>query len=249
MKLKTISTGSKGNAYILETNTETLLIECGVTMHNIKKAIDFNVSKIKGCVITHEHGDHSKHAKNLINQGIEIYATPGTFRALKINTQNHRVTQFSKDNNDNWNNQKIGGFTIKPFDINHDAAEPVGFLIHHPECGTTLYLTDTSYSNYVFKGLNNLIIECNYSDQIIEKKLNGKEFLRDRIIGSHMSLETLLEFLGKNDLSKVNNIVLIHLSDSNSNAIEFKNVVKKATNCTVIVAEANQTIELDKTPF
>jgi hypothetical protein len=37
-----------------------------------------------------------------------------------------------------------------------------------------------------------------------------------------MSLETLLELLGKNDLSKVNNIVLIHLSDSNSNAIEFK---------------------------
>jgi hypothetical protein len=59
-----------------------------------------------------------------------------------------------------------------------------------------------------------------------------------------MSLETL-ELLGKNDLSKVNNIVLIHLSDSNSNEIEFKNA-RKATNCNVIVSDANQTIALIK---
>jgi len=249
MILKTISTGSKGNSYILETNTEALLIECGVKMSEIKKAIYFNVSKIKSCIITHEHADHSKHTKDLMKQGIDIYATTGTLKALSINTNNHRANQFSKDNNDNWNNQKIGGFTIKPFDINHDATQPVGFLIHHPECGTTLYLTDTSYSNYIFKGLNNLIIECNYSEQIIEDKLNGKEFLRDRIIGSHLSLETLLELLSKNDLSKVNNIVLIHLSDSNSNAVEFQKIVRKATNCTVTVAEANQTITFDKTPF
>lgn len=249
MKLKTISTGSIGNAYILETDTEALLIECGVKFHDIKKAIDFNVSKIKGCIITHEHLDHSKYAKDLIKRGIDTYATPGTLKSLNINTQNHRVNAFSKDNNDNWNSQKIGGFTIKPFDINHDAAQPVGILIHHPECGTTLYLTDTSYSNYIFKGLNNLIIECNYSDQIIENKLYSNAFLKDRIIGSHMSLETLLELLGKNDLSKVNNIVLIHLSDSNSNAIEFKNAVQKATNCNVIVSEANQIINFDKTPF
>ena len=64
-----------------------------------------------------------------------------------------------------------------------------------------------------------------------------------------MSLETLLELLGKNDLSKVNNIVLIHLSDSNSHAIDFKNAVRKATNCNVIIADANQTIAFDKTPF
>jgi ribonuclease BN (tRNA processing enzyme) len=97
--------------------------------------------------------------------------------------------------------------------------------------------------------LNNLIIECNYSEEILDNKLNNKEFLRDRIIGSHLSLETLLEMLAKNDLSKVNNIVLIHLSDSNSNAVQFKNIVRKATNCNVTVAEANQEIPFDKYPF
>lgn len=249
MKLKTISTGSVGNGYVLETDTEVLLIECGVKFSEIKKAIDFNVSKIKGCIITHEHGDHAKYANDLIKQGVDIYATPGTLKALKLNTKNHRVHEFIQDSNEDWGSQKIGGFTIKPFDINHDAAQPVGFLIYHPECGTTLYLTDTSYSNHIFNGLNNLIIESNYSDEILEKKLYSNTFLRDRIIGSHMSLETLLELLGKNDLRNVNNIVLIHLSDSNSNAVEFKNSVQKATNCNVTVADANQTIAFDKTPF
>lgn len=249
MILKTIGTGSKGNAYLLETKTEALLIECGVKTHEIKKAIDFNVSKIVGCLITHEHGDHAKYVNDLINQGIDVHATPGTFKALKINQSNHRSLQFVKTDSDNWKTQKIGGFTIKPFDINHDAAQPVGFLIHHIECGNTLYLTDTSYSNYIFKGLNNLIIECNYSDEILEKKLYGKEFLRDRIIGSHLSLETLLEMLSKNDLSKVNNIVVIHLSDSNSNAKEFEKTIRSATNCNVSIAEANQSIQFDKYPF
>lgn len=249
MKLKTISTGSVGNGYVLETDSEALLIECGVKFSEIKKAIDFNVAKIKGGIITHEHGDHAKHANDFIKQGVDIYATPGTLKALKLNTKNHRVHEFSKNINEYWNSQKLGGFTIKPFDINHDAAQPVGFLIHHPECGTTLYLTDTSYSNHIFNGLNNLIIESNYSDEILEKKLHGNTFLRDRIIGSHLSLETLIELLAKNDLRKVNNIVLIHLSDSNSNAVEFKNAVRKATNCNVTVADANQTIPFDKTPF
>lgn len=249
MILKTIGTGSKGNGYILETDTEALIIECGVKPLDIKKAIDFNVDKIKGCIVTHEHGDHAKYIKELINQGVDVYATPGTFKALKTKTENHRAKQFSKDNNDNWEAKNMGGFKIKPFDINHDAAEPVGFLIYHPECGITLYLTDTSYSNYVFKGLNNLIIECNYSDEILEAKLNNNEFLRDRIIGSHLSLETLLEMLAQNDLSKVNNIVLIHLSDSNSNAEEFKKIIRKATNCNVTVAEANQVIQFNRTPF
>lgn len=249
MELKTISTGSKGNCYILENKTEALLIECGVKFSEVKKALDFDVSKIVGCIITHEHSDHAKHTKDLIKQGTDVYATSGTLKALKIKSQTHRVNEFSKDNNDNWNNQKIGGFTIKPFDINHDAAEPIGFLIHHPDCGVTLYLTDTSYSNYIFKGLNNLIIECNYSEDILESKLQNKEFLKNRIIGSHMSLKTLLELLSKNDLRAVNNIVLIHLSDSNSNASEFKNIVKEKTGCNVIVSEDNQTIAFNKFPF
>lgn len=242
MKLKTLGTGSSGNCYLLKPdNGQSLIIDCGVNFKKVKEAINFDINSVCGVIQTHSHGDHSKFTKDFTNAGINVYMSAQNQKEIGI--KSHRIITIEANKE-----LRIGDFKIMPFEVNHDVY-CFGFLIHHLECGTTLYLTDTSYSNYVFKGLNNLIIECNYSDQIIENKLNGKEFLRNRIIGSHMSLETLLELLGKNDLSKVNNIVLIHLSDSNSNAIEFKNVVKKATNCNVIVAETNQTIVFDKTPF
>lgn len=242
MKLTTLGTGSSGNSYLLKPeNGQSLIIDCGVNFKKVKEAINFDINSICGAIQTHSHGDHSKFTKDFVNAGINVYMSSQNQKEIKI--KSHRIINI--EDNKQFH---IGDFKIMPFEVNHDVY-CFGFLIHHPECGTTLYLTDTSYSNYVFKGLNNLIIECNHSEHILENKLHGKEFLRDRIIGSHMSLETLLELLGKNDLSKVNNILLIHLSDSNSNAIEFKNEVRKATNCNVIVAEANQTIEFNKTPF
>lgn len=56
MLLKCIASGSKGNSYVLMSDTEILLIEAGVRLLQVKKAIDFQVSKIVGCLISHEHG-------------------------------------------------------------------------------------------------------------------------------------------------------------------------------------------------
>jgi len=250
MKLKVVGTGSKGNAYLLENDTEALLIECGVNFLEIKKAVEFNISKIKGCIVTHEHADHSKSLKELIKNGIEVYATFGTFNDLKIDITHHRVNTFDRDNNENFINKKIGNFTVKPFKINHDVADPLGFFINHPETGNVLFLTDSCYSNYTFKGMNNIIIEANYSEALIDEKLEDKAFLRDRIYTSHMSLETCLGFFEANDLSKVNNIVLIHLSDSNSNEKEFKKAVEEQTGKTVYVASNGMVIEnFNKIPF
>lgn len=242
MKLKTLGTGSSGNCYLLTPQKgKSLIIDCGVNFKKVKEAVDFDVNSISGAIQTHSHGDHSKFTKDFVTAGINVFMSSQNQKEIGI--KSHRIINIEANRQ-----QRIGDFTIMPFEVNHDVY-CFGFLIHHAECGTTLYLTDTSYSNYIFKGLNNIIIECNYSEDILETKLNGNQFLKNRIIGSHMSLETLLELLSKNDLSKVNNIVLIHLSDSNSNAIEFKNAVQKATNCNVIVSETNQKIAFDKTPF
>lgn len=75
------------------------------------------------------------------------------------------------------------------------------------------------------------------------------ELLRSRTLQSHMSLETCKEALKANDLSQVNNIVLIHLSDGNSNAIEFKEDVFNLTKKSVNVAESGMKINFNKHPF
>ena len=56
MLLKCIASGSQGNSYVLISGSEILLIEAGVRLLEVKKAIDFQISKVVGCVISHEHG-------------------------------------------------------------------------------------------------------------------------------------------------------------------------------------------------
>lgn len=55
-KLKIISSNSSGNAYILECQNETLLLELGVAWKDIVKALNFNLSKVVGMCVSHAHG-------------------------------------------------------------------------------------------------------------------------------------------------------------------------------------------------
>ena len=55
MRLNVISSNSKGNAYVLENKDEILLIEVGVPFKKIKEAINFNLDKVVGVLISHEH--------------------------------------------------------------------------------------------------------------------------------------------------------------------------------------------------
>jgi phosphoribosyl 1,2-cyclic phosphodiesterase len=246
MKLKVISTGSIGNAYILENENEALLIECGVNIMDIKKALNFDFSKVVGCLVSHEHQDHAKSFDEVMGLGITTYTGAKTTQFLNPDNFHRSLTIASKEI------IKIGSFKVMAFDVKHDAVEPLGFLIEHPECGKVLFLTDTNYCEYTFKGLNNIIIEANFSKEIIDRKFgsdSGKEFLRNRILKSHFSLENCKDMLAANDLSKVNNIVLIHLSDSNSNAKQFQQEVSNLTGKNVTVAVKGLEIKFNKTPF
>ncbi|WP_139959199.1 MBL fold metallo-hydrolase [Flavicella sediminum] len=245
MKLKIIGSNSKGNSYLLENDNEALLIECGVKLPVIKKAINYNLSKILGCIVTHEHQDHCVSIKEVMKAGVDVYASKGTLDIL--NCSGHRANVISSKTP-----FSVGGFKVLPFDAKHDAAEPLGFLINHIETGNVLFITDSYYCPYIFDNLNNIIVEANFSEKIIDSKMEKGSiapFLRDRILKSHMSLETCKKLLKSNDLSKVNNIVLIHLSDGNSDETQFVKEVKELTCKNVYAANAGMTIDFDKRPF
>lgn len=246
MKLKVISSGSIGNCYLLENENETLLIECGVSIQEIKKAINFDVSKVVGCLCTHIHLDHSKSINEVMKLGIETYAISDVFKKTGFSVKSAFQNEIEPGKT-----FQVGNFKILPFEVRHDVP-CVGFLIDHEETGRFIFITDTNFCDYTFPNLNNIIIEANFCHDIIKKKYNrdnGMEFLKNRIFKSHFSLKDCKEMLLVNDLRKVQNIVLIHLSESNSDANRFVQEVKELTGKNTFWASKGLEIDFNKDLF
>ena len=249
MNLKVIASSSKGNAYILTGNDERILIECGVQISDIKHATGFNLS-FDACLISHEHGDHSKSVEKLLTLGIHTYASPGTWKALGID----HFTAKEISHNEVIRTKE---FDIMAFDVQHDAAQPLGFLIYHKLSGEKiLFATDTYFIKYKFSELTQIIVECNYSEEILRRnlELGLPEVVAKRTRKSHFELGDVKEFLKANDLSLVQNIVLVHLSDGNSNESEFVSSIKetcqeKGCYANVIAADPGLIVDFDYMPF
>lgn len=239
MVLEVLGSSSKGNCYLLRGERETLILEAGISIKEIKQALKFNISQVVGCIITHEHQDHSKSAIDLHNMGIPVYATKGTREALKL-PQDDACTMVPE-----VTTVKAGGFIITAYDAKHDAAEPCIYLIFHPRMGNMLFATDTYLIPYDFRGLQHYLIEANYSEKILNEKVEKGELhvkLAQRIIKSHLSLERVLNQVRNSE--EFQTITLIHLSDSNSNAEEFKKEVQRATGKPVYIADTGLKVNI-----
>jgi phosphoribosyl 1,2-cyclic phosphodiesterase len=250
MKLKVLGSSSAGNCYLFEaSNGETLIVDCGLRFEKVKQALDYNLRNVVGTLLTHSHGDHSKGIPDIAKNGIRIYTSKETAKEIGM-SGHHRIIEIEPRKK-----VVLKSFEIVAFDVEHKHTDErrcrcYGYLIKHEECGLTCFITDTYYVPFFFPGLNNIIVEANYDKKIVDAKLLAdKKFLRDRILASHMELQTTIKFLLANDLTEVNHIVLIHLSDGNSNAADFQRQVELATQKHVTVADAGTIIELNKTPF
>jgi len=250
MNLRCLGSSSLGNCYLLENETECLIIEAGIKFSEVKKAIDFNTSKIVGMLVSHEHGDHFGQVKDYLKSGIRIMTSQGTWSTLPYEVEiSDKVMRSGY-----W--YQLGNFTITPFSVVHDAAEPFGFIIRHPEIGILIFATDTEYIKHNFAKLkaNHILIECNYSQKIIDGRMHQGETvkgLRDRIITSHMELETCKEFIEVNKTYNLDDVVLLHLSDGNSDEKLFLEEVQAVVGNRTLVSVADKgfKLNLDIIPF
>lgn len=246
MELTCLGSSSSGNCYILRSarSGEVLIIEAGIPVIEVKKALKFNISGIKGCVVSHEHKDHAKYIREFLKCGIKVLALPDVFRSQGI------ANPFCKEI-EPTRGYKAGGFKILPFPVAHDVP-CVGFIIDHEEMGRLAFITDTMMLGYKLPRLNHIMIEANYADDILQRNIDGgivPASTRDRLLRSHMELRTAKEILRANDLSSVNEVVLLHLSPNNSDAGRFRREAREASGKPVHVATPGMTIDLNKEPY
>lgn len=201
---------------MLDAGNECLILDCGVPSKEVKIALDFNVSKVVGCVVTHIHADHFAYAKDFDKLGIP---------SLKPFTDGKMSAKF-------------GGFSIKAFDLtdmsgkfvhtNSDGSECpcYGFYIHHKDLGTLVYATDCEYIKYRFPNVNHFLIEANYSDKYIQ----DTSVNRNHVYKGHMSIQTACGFIDANNSDSLKTVLMGHLSTKNADAMEFIEEMKKVVN-------------------
>ncbi|WP_313152096.1 MBL fold metallo-hydrolase [Lacrimispora sp.] len=222
MKLTCLGSGSAGNCYLLHNETECIVIEAGVPFKEVKKALGFNIRKIIGVVVSHEHGDHAKYLQEYIKVGIPVMA-PSMRHVTGV------LSAISKP------------FAVRTFPLVHDVP-CTGFLIEHSEIGRLLFATDTEYVRYRFKNLNHIMIECNYSQDLLSKSYH--DGLQERIKLTHMELGTCKDFIRENKNKELKTICLMHLSDRTSDEGIFHKEIKELVTCPVYVADKGLEYEL-----
>lgn len=232
LQIDCFASGSAGNLYRVDDGRTQILIECGVGLREIQKHLGFRLSAIAACLVTHEHKDHSKAVRDLMLRGVPCYMSRGTAEVLQVEKEPGVALIADKET------RHIGSWDVTAFGVQHDAKEPLGFLLDNGE-DRVLYATDTYYLRYLFPPCTVLLVECNHSYEIVDRRVKeGKldRTLARRLVKSHMSLENFIEFLRANDMSAVRQIYLLHLSDGNSDAEAFKLKVQQETGAEVYIA-------------
>lgn len=233
MRINVYASGSQGNLYMVDGEKESLLIEAGVSIDEIKKCLNYDFFNITGCLISHEHMDHARSVKGILELGIDCFMTRGTKEALKLNHHRAMGCNFAVTNE----------FVVEFFPLVHNAVEPVGFLIYHKKTRKKLvFATDTKRINQVFRDIDCYMVECNYSEDIwLENSLNGDVWEGTL---NHFELENVKEFLRDTDTKKCSKIVLLHLSDHNSDECRFRAEIEQLTGKSVLIASKGLKYEI-----
>lgn len=241
MKLTCLGSSSAGNCYLLQADSgETLILDCGIPIKEIKKGLDWNIKDVVGVLCTHKHLDHSKSVADIRNMGIRVFNP-----ALDIFLD---AVHF-------------GDFTIRPFDLttvdgrwthtNADGTECpcYGFLIAHKEMGKLLYITDTELIKWRFKDINHILLGVNYDKDLVDTD-NPKA---NHVFRGHLSIDTACDFVRANDSDSLRNVIMCHLSSENADKNSFIAKMKNAVNgANVDVAEQGKSWTLrkgDECPF
>lgn len=242
MKLAVIGSSSKGNGYaLISSSNEILLLEAGVRVRKMIKAIDYATLNVVACLSSHRHQDHVGHLTDYATYGFPIAANEDVFKCktipehLKVILKDRKTVHF-------------GNYGVCPFVVKHDVPT-FGFLINHPECGTILFVTDCAFVPYRFPNVNHLIIEANYSDEILDERImSGEEppSRRKRLLETHMEIGITIKGIMKCDPYNIKSITLIHLSSQNADAKEFQRRVAQSFGIPTYIAKPKLVINLEK---
>ena len=223
MKATVLASGSKGNCTYLEGENTALIIDAGLSARETLTRLECaggNPELIEGILVTHEHSDHIKGVGILSRKyHLPVYANPATWAAME--KQIGAVAPSLRREFDSNESFFIGDFSVYPFSIPHDAADPVGYRVFAGG-RSAASATDMGYFSPqvldVLAGTDILVLESNHDADMLRANEHYSQSLKTRILGrrGHLSNEACADALWQLYRTGVRHAVLGHLSGENN---------------------------------
>ena len=215
MQLSVLASGSSGNAAVVTSGETRLLIDAGISYRDLcgrLAGIGVDPESLTACLVTHEHGDHSKAVPDIARKlRIPIYLTRGTAHEIEWTGSPELFLMV-----DGGADFQIGTISVKATAIPHDALAPVCYALRSLEerigIATDLGFIPES-AREVLADCSTLLLESSYDE---DKLRNGDRhpFLKRRIDGAlgHLSNRSVAEFIREHLTDRTKRLVLGHIS-------------------------------------
>jgi phosphoribosyl 1,2-cyclic phosphodiesterase len=253
MTFFSLGSGSCGNCYYLATETDAIIIDCGVSLRRFKKNMleyGMKVGKTQGILITHDHADHIKAAGKISKEyGIPVYATSLVHEGMDRNWQNSvKVPEENRRTVELGVPFQLGEFRITAFPIPHDASENVGYYIEVGDSRFTVMTDVGDVTDEVREHIGkstHLIFEANYDEEMLKSGKYPPQ-LKERIASGHghLSNKKAATALAENIHEQLKNVWLCHLSEENNHPELARKTVETVLRSYGIIAGTDFTLEV-----
>jgi phosphoribosyl 1,2-cyclic phosphodiesterase len=216
-RMTILGSGSSGNCAFLETLEARLLIDAGLSGRQIRQrllTIGRTPENLTGILITHEHSDHI--------QGLAVLAAK-----LNVPVYCNRLTRESIESQfevplpfrifETGSAFTLGDMEIETFTVPHDAADPVGFVVH-TGAGNIGFLTDLGYATRLIiqrvRTCNVLLLETNHDLKLLQEDTRRPWSVKQRILGrhGHLSNDSAADVAEQVMSAELGHLYLGHLS-------------------------------------
>ncbi len=217
MRFCVLGSGSGGNAVVIESEGESILVDCGFSGREIvrrMRSVGVGPESLSAILVSHEHSDHCRGLAQMRKRfGTDLFATRGTLEALRATGWGQPLTAEHP--------QPLGGLQVTPIGLPHDAREPVGFLIEGIDGERMAIIADLGHAQpglwQRLGDLDALVIESNHDEEMLTTGPYPWS-LKRRILGERGHLSNSAAAAGLRDVAsdRLQVVVLYHLSRTNN---------------------------------
>jgi phosphoribosyl 1,2-cyclic phosphodiesterase len=229
LAVTSLGSGSSGNALLLRTAGAVLLVDCGVGVRRLQRALDgvgLSMAEVDALLISHEHSDHIRELPRFVMQGTAVLSTRGSALAANVPTQLREETRAERP-------VRLADVEVIAIPVCHDAVDPCGFLIR-TAAGSVTVVTDLGCPSpaaaEAIAESRLVVLEANH-DEALLRRGPYPEHLRRRILSDsgHLSNAGCAELLARSIQRSTQppTVWLAHLSETNNRPHLAKQTVQR----------------------